>query len=158
MNYWLFKTEPDTFGIDHLAAQTVSCWDGVRNYQARNFLRQCAVGDLVFIYHSSCKRIGIAGIGKIVRAAYADPSQFDKKHSAFDAASVADNPRWTAVDVGFVEKFADVLELSALKKHPALQDMALLKKGSRLSVMPVTTVEYKTILMLAKTFKKTALS
>lgn len=156
MNYWLFKTEPDTFGIDHLARQKTSCWDGVRNYQARNFLRQCAVGDQVFIYHSSCKRIGIAGVGKIVRAAYPDPSQFDKKHSAFDADSVPENPRWTAVDVGFVEKFTDVLELSALKTHPELEQMVLLKKGSRLSVMPVTALEYKIILKLVKTLRKSS--
>jgi predicted RNA-binding protein with PUA-like domain len=149
VKYWLFKTEPDVFGIDDLKQQKTASWEGVRNYQARNFLRQCAVGDEVFIYHSSCKLIGIAGIGKIVRTAYPDETQFDPGNSAYDADSKMDNPRWSTVDVAFVKKFSTVIPLQKLKEHPGLQEMILVQKGSRLSVMPVTAGEWKIIMAMA---------
>jgi predicted RNA-binding protein with PUA-like domain len=148
MNCWLFKTEPDAFSIDDLAAHSITSWEGVRNYQARNFLRQCAVGDKVFIYHSSCKNIGIAGVGKILRKAYADTTQFDSSSDFFDAASKLDDPRWSTVDVGFVKKFPRLIDLPALKINPALSELALVKKASRLSVMPVSAVEYQAILAM----------
>jgi predicted RNA-binding protein with PUA-like domain len=148
MNYWLFKTEPDAFSIDDLAAHGSTSWEGVRNYQARNFLRQCAVGDEVFIYHSSCKFIGIAGVGKILRSAYADATQLDSSSDFFDAASLQGDPRWSTVDVGFVKKFPRLIDLPALKINPALSELALVKKASRLSVMPVSVVEYHAILAM----------
>jgi len=140
MNYWLFKSEPDEFSIDDLQACGPSgeCWEGIRNYQARNFLRdQVAVGDYVFIYHSSCKHVGIAGIGKIVKAAFADPFQFDPDSKYFDEKSTSENPRWVAVQVAFEKKFTYLLTLKQLKANPALEGLTLLRKGNRLSIMPV---------------------
>lgn len=149
MKYWLFKTEPDAFGIDDLERDGKAGWDGVRNYQARNFLRQCAVGDEVFIYHSSCKKIGIAGIAKIVRTAYVDNTQFDRHSNGYDIDSTIDNPRWSTLDVQFVKKFPTIIGLSELKNNPALEEMLLVQKGSRLSVMPVKPSEYREILRMA---------
>lgn len=151
MAYWLFKTEPDELSIDDLAAepQRSFLWDGVRNYQARNFLRdQVQLGDKVFIYHSSCTPPGIAGIASISRAAYPDPSQFKPDSPYFDAKSVPQTPRWVAVDVKFEQKFARFLTLDKLKKIGTLDQMPLVRKGNRLSVMPVTEQEWRTILSL----------
>lgn len=148
MAKWLAKTEPDECSIDDFAADPGKAivWEGVRNYQARNFLRDMAVGDEVFIYHSSCKHIGIAGIVNVVRAAYPDPSQFDPASPYFDAKSPAHAPRWQAVDMVFVGKLSRLLSLEELKSLPGLDDLALVKKGSRLSVMPVSQAEWDTIL------------
>jgi predicted RNA-binding protein with PUA-like domain len=147
MAKWLAKTEPDECSIDDFADHPDKpvVWEGVRNYQARNFLKDMAVGDEVFIYHSSCKHIGIAGIVKVVRAAYPDPAQFNKKSPYFDAKSPADNPRWQAVDMVFVRKLPRLIPLDELKGLPELEDFALVKKGSRLSVMPVSDKEWKAI-------------
>ncbi|HDZ07711.1 EVE domain-containing protein [Pseudohongiella sp.] len=148
MAKWLAKTEPDECSIDDFAGRIDKAvvWEGVRNYQARNFLRDMAVGDEVFIYHSSCRHIGIAGIVKVVRAAYPDPSQFDEKSPYLDAKSPVDKPRWQAVDMVFVNKLPRLLPLDELKSLPGLQDLALVKKGSRLSVMPVSDAEWNLIL------------
>lgn len=151
MGYWLFKTEPGELSIDDLARLGTdgACWEGVRNYQARNMLRdQVQLDDRVFIYHSSCAQIGIAGIGRVTRAAYPDPSQFDATSIYFDAASAPDKPRWSAVDVQHEETFAHIIPLAALKANPALGELPLVQKGSRLSVMPVTAAQWRAILKM----------
>ena len=153
MNFWLFKTEPDVFGIDHLQARPnqTEMWDGVRNYQARNFLRdQVKLGDLVFIYHSSCKNIGIAGLAEVVREAYPDPTQFNPESKYFDPKSSPENPRWVALDIRFKQKFADVLALKTIKQIPQITELGLVKKGHRLSIMPVTAEEWQVLLQHAK--------
>ncbi len=147
MSYWLFKTEPDEFSIETLRLEKVSCWEGVRNYQARNMMRdEVKIGDLVFIYHSSCKHIGVAGIAKVVKEAYPDPFQFDSNSEYYDPKSDPDNPRWIMVDVAFVRKLERLIPLSKLKSLPDLSDLPLVKKGNRLSIMPVTEQEWQTIL------------
>jgi predicted RNA-binding protein with PUA-like domain len=150
MAKWLAKTEPDECSIDDFAEHPDKpvVWEGVRNYQARNYLKDMAVGDEVFIYHSSCKLIGIAGIVRVVRAAYPDPAQFNKKSPYFDAKSPPDNPRWQAVDMVFVRKLPRLIPLDELKNMSGLDDLALVKKGSRLSVMPVSDKEWKLIIGL----------
>lgn len=151
MNYWLFKTEPDECSIDDFAnaPDTPVVWEGVRNYQARNYLRDdVSVGDQVFIYHSSCKDIGIAGIARVVRAAYPDPSQFDRSSIYFDQKSTTINPRWIAVDLIFVSKFPQLIRLDKLKTLANLVELPVVRKGNRLSVMPVTCAEWRTILAL----------
>ena len=146
MAYWLFKTEPDTFSIDDLATCTEpELWEGIRNYQARNLLRDdVAVGDKVFIYHSSCKKIGIAGIAEVIETGLADPFQFDPESRYFDRKATPDNPRWYAVTVRFVEKFPEVLNLSTLKSIAELDGMVLLNRG-RLSIQPVTEHQWQVI-------------
>ena len=149
MNYWLMKTEPDTFSIDDLKRKKREAWDGVRNYQARNFMRDdMRVGDGVFFYHSNCAEPGIAGLAEVATDAYPDPSQFDPKSQYFDPGSSRDNPRWMLVDVTFVKKLKRVITLDELKNHKALTDMRLLRKGNRLSVMPVEAADWKYILGL----------
>jgi len=149
MNYWLMKTEPDTFSIDDLKRKKREAWDGVRNYQARNFMRDdMRVGDGVFFYHSNCAEPGIAGLAEVATDAYPDPSQFDPKSKYFDPGSSRDNPRWMLVDVKFVKKLKRVITLDELKNHKALADMRLLRKGNRLSVMPVEAADWKYILGL----------
>lgn len=148
MAHWLYKTEPDVFGIDDLKRQGTATWEGVRNYQARNFLRQARLGDIVLIYHSSCKQVGIAGLAEVVREAYPDPTQFDPGSDYFDPASKPDNPRWSLVEVRFVRKLPRIISLDALRAMPALAGMALVKKGSRLSVMPVSEEEWQAIAAL----------
>jgi predicted RNA-binding protein with PUA-like domain len=149
MNYWLMKSEPDTFSIDDLKQKKREAWDGVRNYQARNFMRDgMRVGDGVFFYHSNCAEPGIAGLAEVASDAYPDPSQFDPKSQYFDSASSRDNPRWMLVDVKFVRKLKRVITLDELKNHPKLVEMTLLRKGNRLSVMPVDTKDWQYILKL----------
>jgi len=151
MAKWLVKTEPDECSIDDFAADPGKAivWEGVRNYQARNFLSDMAVGDEVFIYHSSCKHIGIAGIVKVVRAAYPDPAQFDPASPYFDGKSPADRPRWQAVDMVFVNRLPRLLPLAEIRSLPGLDELALVKKGSRLSVMPVSQAAWDIILKAA---------
>jgi predicted RNA-binding protein with PUA-like domain len=149
MNYWLMKSEPDTFSIDDLKQKKREAWDGVRNYQARNFMRDgMRVGDGVFFYHSNCGEPGIAGLAEVASDAYPDPSQFDPKSKYFDAASSRDNPRWMLVDVKFTRKLKRVITLDELKNHAKLAEMALLRKGNRLSVMPVDAKDWQYILKL----------
>lgn len=151
MRHWLFKTEPDEFGIDDLAALAgrPEPWNGIRNYQARNILRdEVARGDEVFIYHSSCKQVGIAGTARVCRAAYPDPDQFDPGSRYFDPKSKTGDPRWFCVDVVFDRKFDRLIPLSELKQQPGLENMVLLKQG-RLSVQPVTAAQWRIILQLA---------
>ncbi|WP_016954631.1 EVE domain-containing protein [Catenovulum agarivorans] len=153
MNYWLFKTEPDVFGIDHLESRPsqTEMWDGVRNYQARNFLRdQVKTGDLLFIYHSSCKNIGIAGLAEVVQEAYPDPTQFNPESKYYDPKSTTENPRWIAVDIKFKQKFNEVLSLKEIKKMPQITQLGLVKKGHRLSIMPVIAEEWQLLLSKVK--------
>jgi predicted RNA-binding protein with PUA-like domain len=153
MNYWLFKSEPDTFGIDALAKapKRTSAWDGVRNYQARNMLRDSIQkGDEAFFYHSSCEVPGIVGIVEIVKAGYPDATAFDPKHHHYDADSKRDEPRWYVVDVKLKRKFSRVISLDELRPHAAkkLKDFVLLKRGNRLSVMPVAKKDWDFVLAL----------
>lgn len=151
MAYWLVKSEPDECGIDHFVkADKPICWDGVRNYQARNFLRDMAVGDQVLLYHSSCKEIGLAGIVQVASSPYPDPTQFISSSQYFDAKSPQNNPRWTSVDMIFVEKFSHIVGLSELKANAQLEGLALIAKGGRLSVMPVSAEHWHVMLHLAR--------
>ena len=150
MNYWLFKSEPTSYGIDHLAQDKVTAWTGVRNYQARNFMRDTMrKGDRGFFYHSSCEVPGIAGIVEVSRAAYPDDTQFDRKSRSYDPAATPDNPRWYNVDVKFVRKTPGV-SLDELRSHNALRNMLLLQRGNRLSITPVTAAEWNAIMGLLK--------
>jgi len=153
MAYWLFKTEPDAFSIDDLQSrpEQTEPWDGVRNYQARNFLRdKVAWGDKVFIYHSSCKKVGIAGVAEVVKAGYPDETQFDPDSNYYDPKSSQEKPRWYRVDVKFVEKFEEVLPLSTIKAMPSITEIGLVKKGGRLSIMPVQETEWQQLYATAK--------
>jgi predicted RNA-binding protein with PUA-like domain len=153
MNYWLMKSEPSTFGIDHLAKakNRTSAWDGVRNFQARNYMREMQVGDLAFFYHSSTEVPGVAGIVKIVREAYPDPTAFDPKNDHYDADSDPAAPRWLMVDVQLVRKFDEVVALDQLRAHASgkLKNMIVLKRGNRLSITPVTKTEWQHVESLA---------
>jgi len=153
MAYWLMKSEPDTFSLDDLRDRPNSTehWDGVRNYQARNMMRdQMKLGDKVFFYHSSCPQPGIAGIAEVVREAYPDSSAQNPASRYFDPKASPENPRWFMVDVRFERKFERLLPLAALKAEPALGEMLLVQKGSRLSIMPVTPEEWRQIMTMAQ--------
>ena len=146
MNYWLMKSEPDVFSIDDLKKKKKSGWDGVRNYQARNYMRDdMQLDDLVLFYHSSCEVPGVAGIAKVSKTSHPDPSQFDSKSDYFDPKATEEKPRWFMVEVEFVEKFDRVVTLAELKDEKKLSEMPLVQKGSRLSINPVTLSEYNTI-------------
>ena len=148
MPYWLMKSEPDEFSINHLKKLGRARWDGVRNYQARNFLRSMQVGDLFFFYHSSCPEPGIAGIARIAGAVYPDPTALDPTSHYFDSKASTEKNPWSALDVEFVEVFPRVLPLARLRNQPALSELALVQRGSRLSVMPVSDAEWAAILAL----------
>jgi predicted RNA-binding protein with PUA-like domain len=153
MAYWLMKSEPDVFGIDHLAARQdqTEPWDGVRNYQARNMMRdQMKPGDQVFFYHSNCAEPGIVGIMEVVREGYPDHTAFDPEARYYDPKSDADNPRWYMVDVRYLRHLKRTITLAELKGYAdgPLEGMPLLRKGNRLSIMPVTTEQWSFILSL----------
>ncbi len=151
MNYWLMKSEPSEFGIDDLQnmPDQTEHWDGVRNYQARNMMRdQMKVGDLVFFYHSNCKEPGIVGIMEIVKEGYPDFTAFDPDDKHFDPKSAPENPRWFMVDVKFVRKLKRTITLKELKEKPELSDLALIRRGNRLSIMPVSAAQWEFILAL----------
>ncbi len=153
MAHWLVKSEPDEFGIDDLyrSPKRTSHWDGVRNYQARNFMRDgMKKGDLVFFYHSNCETPAIVGIAKVVREAYPDFTAFDPDDKHYDAKSDPDDPLWMMVDIQYVRKLARPIPLRELKNEPRLADMRLVRKGNRLSVMPVSEAEWETILGMEK--------
>ena len=155
MNYWLMKSEPSTFGIDDLARapNRSAGWDGVRNYQARNMLRDdFRAGDRAFFHHSSCEVPGIYGTMEIVRAGHPDPTAFDRSHRHFDAGSDPSNPRWYQVEVRLLRKFAQPVTLEALREHAGgpLRDLIVLRRGNRLSVMPVSGDEWKFIHCLVR--------
>ena len=149
MKYWLMKSEPDCFSIDdlHQLKNQTTPWDGVRNYQARNMMRdEMSIGDQIFFYHSSCQPPGIVGIAEVASNAYPDETAFDPEADHYDPKSDRDNPRWFLVDVKFKEKFAHMIPLQELKESPELETMQLLRKGNRLSVMPVEKAHWQFIL------------
>lgn len=150
MAHWLFKTEPSEFSIDDLqtSAQQTARWDGIRNYQARNFIRdQLQPGDTVWIYHSQCSKTGLAGLAKVVSPPYPDPSQWEPLSPYFDVKSTENSPRWFCIDIQYQRSFSAVLSLPAIKSEPALADMILLKQG-RLSIQPISETQAAHLLRL----------
>ncbi len=146
MKYWLFKSEPSTYSINHLQKDNCEFWDGIRNYQARNFMmNDMTVGDRIFFYHSSCPNPGIVGEATVAKLAEPDPTQFDPKSHYYDPKSSPDKPRWWCVSVAFVRQFPTILSLRAIREMPALADMLLLKRGNRLSITPVTKKDFMVI-------------
>ena len=151
MNYWLMKSEPNAFGIDDLKnmPNQTEHWDGVRNYQARNMMRdQMKIGDQVFFYHSNCKVPGIVGIMEVVREGYPDHTAFDPQGKYFDPKSDPEKPRWIMVDIKYIRHTRRVISLTEMKECEMLENMQLVRKGNRLSIMPVTADEWATILQL----------
>ena len=149
MQYWLMKTEPGEYSIDDLKKDKVEHWDGVRNYQVRNMMRdQMKKGDLAFMYHSNCDEIGIVGIMTIHREGYVDHTAFDKKDKHYDPKSDPQNPRWYMVDVKYKRNLKRTITLKELKNQKNLKDLALLRKGNRLSVIPLTEKEWNFILSM----------
>lgn len=153
MAYWLMKSEPTTYSFDDLCHQPkkTDFWDGVRNYQARNFMKAMSIGDEAFFYHSNCKEPGIVGSVKIVKAAYPDDTSWDPDSPYFDPKSTPENPRWFRVDVQAIAPFTHPILLSDLKAHPGLDGLPLIQKGSRLSVMPVSEAHWKSIMAMQVT-------
>ena len=154
MNHWLMKTEPSTFSIDDLAKapKRTTCWDGVRNYQVRNMLRdQFRIADLAFMYHSSCELPGIVGVMKVTSTGYPDPTALDPKHANFDPDATAAEPRWYMVDVRLEQRFSRVISLDELRTHAQgkLRDLQILKRGNRLSITPVSAQDWRFIIALA---------
>lgn len=153
MNYWLMKSEPSCFSIEDLKKlpKQTTHWDGVRNYQARNFMRdKMQIGDQVFFYHSNCNPAGIVGVAEVMRAAYPDFTALDPTSEHPDPSSTTDNPRWFMVDIRFKKQFSQMITLDMLKQYPVLDKMLLLRKGNRLSVLPVDVDEWMFIHSLAK--------
>jgi len=153
-NFWLMKTEPEVFSFDDLvkAPKKSTFWDGVRNYQARNFMvKDFKVGDQVFVYHSGTDEPAIVGIAKVSKLATADPTQWDPQSDYFDKSSKRDEPRWFGVEIQAVSVFESPITLAELKGMPQLKDMALLQRGQRLSVQPVTSDEWHVVRSLKKT-------
>lgn len=146
MAHWLMKCEPTVYSIDDLKREMTTSWEGVRNYQARNFMRdKMQVGDLALFYHSNAKPSGVAGVMKISRAGYPDHFAFKAGHKYHDARSTPDKPAWYMVDVSFVAKFAEILPLEAIKNEPRLNGIMVAQKGSRLSVQPLSQEHFKII-------------
>jgi predicted RNA-binding protein with PUA-like domain len=150
------KSEPETFSIDDLAraAKQTTCWDGVRNYRARNFMRGMKIGDEVLFYHSNADPPAVAGIAQVVRTSYPDPTQFDPTDAHYDPGSDPKNPRWYMVDIRLIRRFKTPLSLERLRRQPELRHMELLRKGSRLSVQPVQADEWQAILRLERQQKE----
>lgn len=147
--FWLFKSEPETFSIDTLQQQKTSSWDGVRNYQARNFMRdEMRKGDLGFFYHSNCAEPAIVGIVEIVKEAHADITALDPDSKYYDPKSTPENPRWFLVDVKFKQKFNEPITLTQLKNNPKLKNMLILRKGNRLSITPVAEADWQNVLKM----------
>ena len=152
--YWLMKSEPETYSIDKLKKEKKCLWDGIRNYQARNFMmKDMEVGDRVLFYHSNAKPPGIVGLAKISGPAQPDPTQFNKKSPYYDAKSDKDTPRWHCVEVAFEKKFSEMISLETLRETKGLEDMLVTKRGQRLSIQPVTKKEFDRICQMAETAK-----
>jgi predicted RNA-binding protein with PUA-like domain len=149
MKYWLFKSEPDVFGIADLKKKKTATWDGVRNYQVRNLLRdEMQVGDVALFYHSSCKHVGVAGEMEVASAAFPDPLQFDPTSEYYDKGSTKDNPRWLAVKVQYRSTLPTLVPLTKLRSEPALAKLRILERGNRLSITELTAKEYARIVTL----------
>ena len=149
MNYWLMKSEPDVYSIDDLERDGREMWDGIRNYQARNMMRDdMNIGDEILFYHSSCPEPGVVGIARVASEPYPDPTQFDRKSKYYDPKSSKDDPRWCLVDVEFVRKTKRNVTLAEIKAQKSLDDMTLTRKGNRLSIMPVSKKHWNKILSL----------
>ncbi len=155
-HFWLMKSEPDVYSIDDLEQAQRGTWEGVRNYQARNHMRDMRLGDLALFYHSSVTPPGVVGLMRICREAYADDTQFDPKSPYYDGKSRPDAPRWDRVDVEFVEKFPEFVTLEQLKSDPQCEGMLVIKRGMRLSVQPVQAAEFSHVLRLAGSKTKLA--
>ena len=148
--YWLMKSEPDVFSIDQLKKDKSSLWDGVRNYQARNFMmNDMQPGDIVLFYHSNATPPGIAGLAEISAAAVPDPTQFKKASEYFDPKASLEKPRWFCVEVAYKKKFSDLVPLETLKNEPALEEMLVVQRGQRLSIQPVDKKHFDKVLKLA---------
>ena len=150
MSYWLIKSEPDVYGIDAMEREGVGVWDGVRNYQARNYLKSMQVGDYAFFYHSNAKPPGIAGLVKIVETQVVDPTQFDALSDYFDPKSTPDNPRWHTVKCQYVETLAQLISLDTLRARFEPEELLVVKRGTRLSVLPVDDAIARRILSLGE--------
>jgi predicted RNA-binding protein with PUA-like domain len=135
--YWLMKSEPDVYGIDHLQREQTTLWDGIRNYQARNFMRSMAVGDQAFFYHSNAKPPGIAGLMEVIETGLTDPSQFDPENKYFDPRSKPEAPRWDCVRLRYVRHFPELLSLEELREMFSVEELAVVRQGNRLSILPV---------------------
>ena len=149
-NFWLMKTEPDVYSIDDLAREGQAFWEGVRNYQARNHMRSMALSDLALFYHSNAKPPGVVGVARVCKLAYTDHTQFDKRSKYFGARSRPSDPRWSMVDVEFVEKLPEPVSLEMLKTDAKLSTMLVTKRGIRLSVQPVDRAHFARVLKLGK--------
>ena len=147
--YWLMKSEPDVYSIDTLAKERIGTWEGVRNFQARNFMRAMRLDDLALFYHSSCTPPGVVGVMRVCKEAYADPTQFDPKSEYYDEKSPKAAPRWDRVEVEFVEKLPRIVTLEELKADAALAEMLVIRRGQRLSVQPVDKKDFARVLKLA---------
>lgn len=148
VRHWLMKSEPDVFGIEDLRRKKTEHWDGVRNFQARNYMREMEVGDRVLFYHSNAKEIGVAGLARVAKTAYPDHTSWDPDSKYFDPRSTVEAPRWFMVDVAFVEAFPRIVTLGEIREQAALADMPLVNR-SRLSVQPVTDEQFKLIVAMA---------
>lgn len=153
--HWLCKSEPDVYSIDDLERDGSTGWDGVRNYQARNFMRDSMrTGDRVLFWHSNADPAGVAGVAKVAGAPRPDPTQFDRRSPYFDPSSDAEDPTWLMVDVAFVARFPEVIPIDRLRAEPALAGMVALKRGNRLSVTPVTAEEFEAVMRLSRGRKR----
>jgi predicted RNA-binding protein with PUA-like domain len=137
MAYWLMKSEPDVYGIDHLQQDGTTLWDGIRNYQARNFMRSMALGDQAFFYHSNAKPPGIVGMMEVIETGITDPSQFDSANKYFDPKSKPEAPRWDCVRLRYLGRFSELLSLDALREHFSVEELPVVRNGNRLSILPV---------------------
>ncbi len=149
-NYWLMKNEPETFSIDDLKREKKTIWDGIRNYQARNYMREMRPGDLMLFYHSSADPSGVAGVGKILAKSMPDESQFNKKSDYYDPKATKAKPIWDAIAVGFVKKLPRIVTLTELKEDTRFKDMKVVQKGNRLSITPVSEAHFQAILELSR--------
>ena len=149
VRYWLMKSEPSTYSIDTLKKEKKTLWDGVRNYQARNFMmKDMKMGDLILFYHSSTTPPGVAGMAEVSKGAQADPTQFNKKSEYFDPKALRETPRWFCVEVKFLKKFKNFVPLQELRNQKGLEDMLVLKKGQRLSIQPLTKKQFHIVCQL----------
>ncbi len=145
-SYWLMKSEPDVYGISQLKKESTTLWDGIRNYQARNYMRTMAIGDKAFFYHSNCKPPGIVGIMEIIKLGLIDPTQFDPKSNYYDPKSLKEKPRWDCVELKYLGRFSEMLSLEEMRSIYTQEELPVIRKGNRLSILPIPTKTAKDIL------------